>query len=280
VLKLNLLFFVFFSSYSFSQEVLKILGQAEKYANQLQYEQARYYYSIASKKDSTNKYKIDAKIFHIDSILLHLNTEGIDMNAIKNGDAALADSAHLIALQFYSGAPSLAFNYVRFRVNQIVKDRPALKIKWMVLRSKQRVKFEKPDSVPNYSARWDTITNWAPRLNWSISDSIQYTEALTTLIDKKDWIGGQHLVVTTILQFGHRLKLDEDLALLLRLRQTNNGLGENSVELLLERIEKIEESKPVNYTAIIELLDKLESFSITDVDLNKKYEELINIYKK
>jgi hypothetical protein len=260
--------------------VSKILNQAEKHMKQSQYEKARYYYSLAAKKDSTNGNQIDSKIFQIDSILLHLNKEGNDLSPIQDGDAALMDSAHLVALQYYASAQSWAFNYVRFRVNQIVNNKPALKIKWMVLCSKQRATLIKQDSVADFSPRWDTTSNWVPHLDWSIADSIKYIADLNKLIQENDWIEGQHLVITTILQFGHRLKLDEDLALLLRLRQANSSLSENSVELLFERIEKIEKSKPVDSFAIIQLLEKIESFTVTDSLLTTKYAELIKIYKK
>lgn len=280
MLKLTLPLFFFINTISFGQEIIDVLNQAEKHLDAAQYEQARYYYAIAHKKDSLKEYQIELKIFQIDSTVLHLNKDNSDLSSIFKGDAAYRDSAHLSALQHYSSAKPWAFNYIKYRVNQIVQYKPELKMKWMIFLSRNHWTLNQSDSTSYQTVRWDTTTNWAVNIAWPKEDSTNYSRHLTALIDDENWVKGQHLIMSKILQFGHRENLDTDLALLIKLRSESLHRQENSIKLLFERISKIEKSTDKNPDEIQQILKKLALFDITDSAFKTRYTQLLEVYKK
>ena len=139
--------FVLTSSVFCAQEIQQILNQADKYEESGELEQARYYYAIAKERDTTDKYKLNLKLFEIDSVLFFRHTSASIRGHIVKGDSAFFRSDHLNALTYYINSGETGTNYLRYRIEQIVDKEPEMKLKLLVLMSKRPVTNGSGDSL-------------------------------------------------------------------------------------------------------------------------------------
>ena len=272
--------FVLTSSVFCAQEIQQILNQAAKHEESGEFEQARYYYAIAKERDTTDKYKLNLKLFDIDSVLLFGHTSASILDHIVKGDSAFFQSDHLNALTYYINSGETATHYVRSRIEQIVYQDPEMKLKLLVLMAKNTVANSSGDSlnISNYIP--DSMNHNPSGEDWEQSDSTWYIEKFKNLTTNNSWRQAQDLVIGQILVYGHRMIFNEHLTLLYKIRLNELDRNENSLLLKLERIERIEQSDIPDEKEINRILNEIDCNRITTKETRKKFEDLKKRYSE
>ena len=264
--------FVLTSSVLCGQEIQHILNRAVEYEESGQLEQARYYYSIAKERDSTDEYKLNKKLFGIDSVLLFENASESIIYHIAKGDSAFFSSDNLNALTHYINSGESTQNYVRYRVDQIVHLEPEMKLKLLILLSKKTLANGTIDTLNIASYLRDSVYLNPSAEHWKQSDSTLYIDKFKKLITNKAWDQAQDLVIGQILLYGHKMLFDDHLAQLYKIRMTELDMNKNSLLLKLERIERIEQSDIPDEKEIKRILKGIDCNRINSEEIREKFE--------
>ena len=270
--------FVLTSSVFFAQEIQQILDQAVKYEKSGELEHARYYYAIAEERDTADKYKINLKLFDIDSVLLFGNASASTLGQIVKGDSAFFQSDNLNALTYYINSGETGTNYVRYRIEQIVHQEPEMKLKLLVLMSKRPVTKGSGDSLNISYYKADSSNHNHYVEHWKDSDSALYIEKFEELITNNTRDQAQELVIGQILRYGNKIIFNQHLTLLYKIRLNELDMKENSLLLKLERIERIEQSAIPDKKEIKRILKEIDCSRIIAKEIREKFEDLKERY--
>ncbi|MBL4704447.1 MAG: hypothetical protein JKY54_07990 [Flavobacteriales bacterium] len=260
----------------FGQEIESILNQAKKFEVQGNLEQARYYYSIALEKDSLNTYKIAHKLFEIDSIFLFNSDFKLDISKMQKGDSAYFSENHPLALKWYGSASRIAYQYVDYRVNQILEKEPELRMKWVILLSKRVSTINQSDSLYN---KYQEDSNYRPiQYNWRLIDSTRYADTIQALIEEKEWPMALHIVHQHVLKHGFKPLFQKDIKRLHELRMKQLKSQERSFRLKAEQIEQQEAKESPDLERIKSILNKVNPELIEDSELRNHFILLMKKY--
>jgi len=261
----------------YAQEVTAVIKKADQFQLEGNLEQARYYLSIAHSLDTSNQYKINEKIFHIDSTLLFKSEFKVEIGKMKNGDSCFFAGAFESALGWYGSASGMAFHYVDYRSSQILSKNPKLKSKWMILLTKRMNKIIPADSTLVDTSE-DSLVN--PIIyQWRSADSVSYLNKLNSLVADKDWPLALHHVHKHVLKYGFRSQFQADVNRLHSLRMKQLKSQERSFRLKAEQIGNLESADNVDIAKIRVILAKINPEEIEDDKLRKRFIKLKKKYK-
>ncbi len=281
-----------------AQEVDKILMKADALLDEKEYEQSRYYLSIAQRLDSSGVVNYDRRYFLVDSTFIFDHADSLfywEARQISAGDAAYFKDLNKEAMHVYASLEDELPGYIQYRMRMMFERFPETKKQWIALLSKRikdtnvlevepvkikpdfrgKVKIErdslsadtlKTQGIPNY---YDPFTG---------SDSIRYEMLYMQALEEKAYNVAKKLTIEAIQKYGSKALFDAHLADLHHLQNNQSRSTTNSARLAIEHIERIEKSKPVDKVKITEILDKQDLENIDDPGVRKKIEKLKKKY--
>ena len=263
---------------SYGQEIIHILHQANKFESEGEFEQARYYYSIALERDTADTLRLANKLFSLDSIVLFNKASDRAIQHIIKGDSAYLHSASRAALVHYALSGQSSSRYIATRTRQILNKEPDLKMEWMALLAKMKQPVEIADTSSISDSPQDSRIFNFTAVDWTLSDSISYTKQFDQLVAKEKWEEANRLTMDVILQYGYKDVFNDRFNKIYEARRRKLKTNENSILLKLEKIEKLEQSEPSDNNGIVQILNSIDIELVRDYKTRKKLQSLLKKY--
>ncbi|MAR68845.1 MAG: hypothetical protein CL833_16470 [Crocinitomicaceae bacterium] len=263
---------------SYGQEIKHILHQATKFESEGEFEQARYYYSIALERDTPDTLRLANKLFSLDSIILFNKASDRAIQHIIKGDSAYLHSTSRAALVHYALSGQSSSRYIATRTRQILNKEPDLKIEWMALLAKMKQPVEIADTSSISDSPQDSRIFNFTTVDWTLSDSISYTKQFDQLVAKEKWEEANRLTMDVILQYGYKDVFNDRFNKIYEARRRKLKTNENSILLKLEKIEKLEQSEPSDNKGIVQILNSIDIELVRDHKTRKKLQSLLKKY--